>query len=801
MIRNYFKIAIRNIWKHKTYSAINIIGFAIGLASCLLILLYVNNELSFEKMHKNRDQIFRVAVNLSQGDTKIPFAAAMPPLAPALKEEFPEITDAVRIRQMQPDYQFEYDNREMGEMDVVFTEPSFFQIFSFDLTQGDKSDVLSEPFSIAISKETAEKYFGNEYAIGKTLIDGNGNIFTITGVLEKPKTNTQLDFDILASYSSLMTMGIFSDQWGQFGTDHIFILGNGKLQAKELEEKLPALVKKYTNSAMASMINLMVQPFNDIYFHSHINGEFQPSGDIDQVYLFSVIAFIIMLIACLNFMNLSTARSAHRSKEVGMRKVFGSNKSQLVHQFLSESILMTLLSVILGLIIFSFLYPELNNFIGRNLAVNYLQNPITFLIILVLAVIVGILAGLYPAFFLSRFKPITAIQAKSGKAKTLFRRVMVITQFTIAISLIIMTITVFKQINFMKNKDLGFDKENKIVLSIPPGASGDDANILKNEVSSIPGVERATSCFAPPGSGGALIVNAVTDDGNDETPPEGIMINAITCDYDYIPTFGLQLADGRNFDPNIPSDAVTGIIVNEAAVKEFGLKDPVGSEFNLPLGGQQESGDNAQVIGVLKDFHFRSLREEIQPLMLFLNNQYNQNVVIKYSSSADLTKTLDVIKNKWENLFAGEEFQYSFVDEEYNQLYSSDEQMGKLFFFFSLLIIFVACLGIFGLASFLSEQRAREIGIRKVLGSTVTGVVKLLTADFTKWVLVANVLAIPIAWYAMDKWLQNFAYRTSMSVWIFIFSGFITLVIALLTIGTQTIKAANMNPVETLKYE
>jgi len=801
MIRNYFKIAIRNIWKYKTYSAINIIGFAIGLASCLIILLYVNNELSFEKMHKNRDQIFRVAVNLSQGDTKIPFAAAMPPLAPALKEEFPEITDAVRIRQMQPDYQFEYDNREMGEMDVVFTEPSFFQIFSFDLTQGDKSDVLSEPFSIAISKETAEKYFGNEYAIGKTLIDGNGNIFTITGVLEKPKTNTQLDFDILASYSSLMTMGIFSDQWGQFGTDHIFILGNGKLQAKELEEKLPALVKKYTNSAMASMINLMVQPFNDIYFHSHINGEFQPSGDIDQVYLFSVIAFIIMLIACLNFMNLSTARSAHRSKEVGMRKVFGSNKSQLVHQFLSESILMTLLSVILGLIIFSFLYPELNNFIGRNLTVNYLQNPITLLVILVLAVIVGILAGLYPAFFLSRFKPITAIQAKSGKAKTLFRRVMVITQFTIAISLIIMTITVFKQINFMKNKDLGFDKENKIVLSIPPDASGDDADILKNEVSSIPGVERATSCFAPPGSGGSLIVNAVTDDGNDETPPEGIMINAITCDYDYIPTFGLQLADGRNFDSNIPSDAVTGIIVNEAAVKEFGLKDPVGSEFNLPLGGQQESGNNAQVIGVLKDFHFRSLREEIQPLMLFLNNQYNQNVVVKYSPNTDLTKTLDDIKNKWENLFAGEEFQYSFVDEEYNQLYSSDEQMGKLFFFFSVLIIFVACLGIFGLASFLSEQRAREIGIRKVLGSTVTGVVKLLTADFTKWVLVANVLAIPIAWYAMDKWLQNFAYRTSMSVWIFIFSGFITLVIALLTIGTQTIKAANMNPVETLKYE
>lgn len=384
---------------------------------------------------------------------------------------------------------------------------------------------------------------------------------------------------------------------------------------------------------------------------------------------------------------------------------------------------------------------------------------------------------------------------------------MVITQFTIAISLIIITITVFKQIRYVKNVDLGFNKENKLI--IPTSGSGKDAEILKEEVLKIPGVEMASSCFAPPGSGGALVMNAVTDDGDTETPPEGIMINALTCDYDYIPLFDLELSEGRNFNPDIVSDKTLAVIVNEAAIKEFGLQDPIGSELDLPIGGGEETIDinegeklpRPKIIGVLKDFHYRSLREEINPVVLFMENTYFQNVIIKYSQNADLPALIGKVKTEYQNIFPNEEFDYSFVDEEYNKLYNSDEKMGKLFFFFSLLIIFVACLGIFGLASFLSEQRSKEIGIRKVLGSTVTGVVKLLTADFTKWVLVANLIAIPIAWFAMDKWLQNFAYRTTISLWIFILSGVIALIIALFTICTQTIKAANLNPVETLKYE
>ncbi|HPR17905.1 MAG TPA: FtsX-like permease family protein, partial [Candidatus Cloacimonadota bacterium] len=633
-----------------------------------------------------------------------------------------------------------------------------------------------------------------------TLIDSDGNVFTITGFLKTPQTNTQLDFDFLASYNSLESMGLYDDNWGQFGVDYTYFLASEKIDVKQFDEKLSDLVSAHTNSAMAFMINLMTQPLNDIYFHSHINIELQPSGDIQQVYLFAAVAFLIMFIACLNFMNLSTARSAHRAKEVGMRKVFGSNKSQLIRQFLGESVVMTMISVILGLIIFSFFYPELNNFIGQELSVNYLKNPVTILVIMVLAVIVGILAGIYPAFFLSRFKPITAIQAQSGKTKTLFRKVMVITQFTIAITLITVTLTIFQQISFVRHKDLGFDKEQKLILDLPEGYSGSDAEILKQEVLSVPGVEMASACFTPPGSGGALVMNAITDDGDPETPPQGVMINALTCDYDYIPLLGLELTEGRNFDENIPSDAVSALILNEAAVKEYGLQNPIGSEFNLPL-GQKDDNAKSIVIGVLKDFHYRSLREKISPVVLALNNEHFSKVLIKYNDKTNLPELIEAVKVKWEALFPGEEFHYSFVDEDYDLLYRPEEKMGKLFLFFSLLIVFVACLGIFGLASYLSEQRCREIGIRKVMGSSTAGIVKLLTADFTKWVMAANLLAVPIAWYAMNKWLQNYAYRTPMSFWLFAFSGLITLIIALLTISSQTIKAANTNPVITLKYE
>ncbi|HHE65282.1 MAG TPA: FtsX-like permease family protein, partial [Bacteroidetes bacterium] len=589
----------------------------------------------------------------------------------------------------------------------------------------------------------------------------------------------------------LEAMGQYSDQWGQFGVDHTFIMLDENSDENSLSEKLPQLIENNVNPGMASIITLFVTPFNDLYFHSNINNDFEPRGNLKQVYLFSIIAALIMLIACLNFMNLSTARSTHRVKEVGMRKVFGSNRSLLVKQFLSESVLTTLFSMLLGLLIFTLLYPQLNNFIGKKLAASYLYHPISLLLLLVLSILVGIIAGIYPAIFFSRFQPIHAFKAFTGKSKTIFRKIMVITQFTIAICLIIVTIFVFKQLSFVRNVDLGFDKEDKLVMQ--PPLDGEKLKVFKNELLQIPGVEMATICFAPPGSQSALVLNAITEDGEG-----GMMVNALSCDYDYIPIFNLKLAEGRNFSEDNASDANGGIIMNEAAIKQLGIKDPVGKELSYPLVPNSEN--NSKIIGVLKDFHFKSLREEISPVVLFLDNQYNSTLVLKYKQE-NLSEILKAVSQKWDEMIPETAIEYSFLDEDYDELYNSEEKMGKLFIFFSVLIVFIACLGIYGLAIFLGEQRTKEIGVRKVMGASITGIMQLLSKDFTKWVIVANIIAIPIGYYIMNKWLQNFAYRTALSLWVFAAAGVIALIIALLTIGVQTYKTANLNPAKTLKYE
>ncbi len=639
MLKNYFIIAFRNIIKHKVFSIINIIGFAIGLASCLLISLYVFNEISYEKIHKNRNNIYRVGVNLTHGDNKIPFASGMPPLGPALQSEFPEVKEMTRIRVAGENIQFKYNDNEFLEDNMIYAEPAYFDIFSFELKSGDISTALNDPYSMLIKQSVSEKYFGNEYPVGKTFLMGGETNFKITGILAEPKGNTQMDFDMIASYSSLEAMGQYSDQWGQFGVDHTFIMLDENSDENTLTEKLPQLIENNVHPGMASIISLFVTPFNDLYFYSSVNNDFEPRGDLKQVYLFSIIAALIMLIACLNFMNLSTARSTHRVKEVGMRKVFGSNRSLLIKQFLSESVLTTLFSMLLGLLIFSLLYPQLNNFIGKDLAVSYLYHPLSLLLLLVLSVFVGIVAGIYPAIFLSRFQPMHAFKAFTGKSKTLFRKIMVITQFTIAICLIIVTIFVFKQLSYVRNVDLGFNKENKLVMQ--PPLDGEKLEVFKNELMQIHGVEMATICFAPPGSQSALVLNAATEDEGG-----GMMVNAISCDYDYIPMFDLEMADGRNFSEENASDANGGLIMNEAAIKQLGIEDPVGKELSYPLVPNSEN--NSKIIGVLKDFHYQSLREEISPVVLFLDNQYSSTLIVKYKQE-NLPEILNAISQKWES--------------------------------------------------------------------------------------------------------------------------------------------------------
>jgi len=794
MLKNYLVSAYRNLINNKIYSLINILGFALGLASCLLILLFVYNELSFEKIHSNKSSIYRIALHLKHGDTSLPFAAAMPPLAPALQEMFPEVESTVRIRQTEK-VEISQNDKTFAEEKFVYSENELLEIFSLGLLKGNKKDVLIEPYTLLISDEMATKYFGSENPLGKTLTVDGAHEFKITGILAAPKGNTQLNFNFIASYASLDAMGLYSDAWGQFGTDQTFVLLKDPASETEFEVKLPQVITDKVNPGLAALIELELQPFNQIYFHSNMNGEFSPVGDLQKVYLFSIIAALIMLIASLNFMNLSTARSVKRAKEVGIKKTFGSNRSLLIRQFLTESVFMTLLATIFGLIIFRILYPILNDYIGRELTIYNLANPVNIIILFVLAIIVGLISGFYPALYLSRFTPMNILNSNTGKKGSLFRKVIVIIQFTIAVVLIIVTIFVYKQLNFFRNTELGFEKSRKLIISMEDTGNEDDLITMKNELLKIPEVVSATCCFVPPGSPSIMMMNTMEEN---KTMDDGFMISALTGDFDYLSLFDIQIIEGRDFSEEFASDLTASVIINETAVSKFGFEQPLGKKIMLPAPDHQMIA--AEVIGVVKDFKFQGLREEVSPVMIYNAPSTYMTIAIDYPEGKE-TSLLKDLNKTWEEISPGFPLNYSFLDEDYSRLYEAEEKMGQLFIFFSILIIFVACLGVFGLASFLAEQRTKEIGIRKVMGAETSQIVMLLAGDFVKWVLVAVFIAVPAAYFLVRKWLQNFAYKTTMDAWVFVFAGLIILVIAFITVSSQSFKTAVQDPTKTLKYE
>jgi len=794
MFRNYLKTALRNIRSNKIYTIINIIGFAVGLASCLLIMLYVYNEISFERHHKNRDNIYRVAMHLKHGeDNHISFAAAMTPLAPALKAAYPEIKDYVRIRQTQENT-VEYKNMSFIESGLVYAESSFFRLFSYNLHYGNDESALEEPFSVILSPKTAEKFFGEKNPLGEKLLI-NESEYTVTGVLDKFKGNSQLNFNFIASYTTLKSLGQYSDNWIQMGTDQNFILLDDKTSGTELGKKLQDVITQNINPPFSQMITLELQPMKDIYFKSKMNNEFEPSGDLKQVYTFSTIAGLLMLIACLNFINLSTARSLHRTKEVGMRKIFGSQRSALIMQFLVESVLITVISMSGGLLVFRFLYPALSNYIGRQLAINYLTNPLTLIVLLLLAVVIGILAGLYPAFYLSKFKPLDTLQSGKGKKRVVFRTIMVIFQFSIAIVLIFSTIIVYKQLYFLRNSDQGFDKKDILVVHMNDRELSGRYEVLQKEFEQIPLVSEMTVSLSPPGSNIAMFMNTKAENASEE---EGFMTSTISCDYNYIPFFNLQLIKGRNFSQEFPSDTEQAVIINEAAVKKLGFTDPLGQKIIVPTGNRETIA--AEIIGVVKDFHYNSLKSPITPQIFFIRPEHFLSFAFKYPEGKS-EALISALESKWKNIIKDIPFEYSFLEDDNNELYKAEEKMGQLFIFFSVLVIFIAGLGIFGLALFTAEQRTKEIGIRKVHGASQTQLVILLINDFAKWVIAANIIALPAGYYLMHKWLNSFAGKTAISFWVYLGSGLIALCIALLTVSFQSYRAAARNPVETLKYE
>jgi putative ABC transport system permease protein len=799
MIKNYIRVALRSIFRNKLHSFINIAGLGIGIAVSLLILVYVVDQLSYESMHENRANIVRVSVILGSGGSSMTLAGAMSALAPAASSELPEVKAAVRFRADRK-AEITLGNRKFTERNFFFADSNVLNVFTFPLIAGNKATALNNPSSIVISEATARKYFGNDDPIGKSLTYNNKYNFAVSAVMKDVPWNTMLRPELIAPYSRATEIQNTVPSWTKFGSDYTYLYLRDRTSRDKLPVELEQLLVRNTNRAMASLLSFKVIPLSDIYFTSGMTGELGPTGNISYVYMFSLAAVLVLVIACLNFISLSTARSLCRSKEVGLRKLLGAKRVNLLWQFFGESLVATLLSLLVAVFIFEMVNPLLYGYFDmEELARSYL-NTNFFAVLFGILLFVAMAAGIYPAVFLSRFAPVDSLRGTRmpGSPASILRKVLVVTQFAIAVFLLSGTAVIFKQLNFMRNSDLGFNKNGVVVVNFPELQKKvqEKYPVIKQTFQSIPGVLDVSGAYTLPGINN-YETQSVSLKGSTES--EYSMIQAVAVDYDYIRTLGLKLLQGRNFSRRFAADSGEAIILNESAVRYLDLQNPIGVEVNIPSEVQGKTR-TVKVIGVIKDFHIASFQKEIGPLFLYINpkNFYTIGLRIDQAQSPGIVSALN---SAWGEILPEAGFDYSYLAQTYDNLYKSDERTGHLFSIFAFLAILIGCMGLFGLASHLVELRTKEIGVRKVLGASIPGIVILLSKEFARWVLIANVVAWPLAYYVMNNWLKNFAYRTDMSVWIFIASGALALIIALLTVSSHAIKAATANPVESLRYE
>ncbi len=806
MLKNYVKTAWRNLMKHKTFSFINIAGLSIGIAVCFIIMMYVQNELSFDRFNKNADRIVRVVFKADINGGKIFEANVMPPVAQAMKNDYPEVQDATRLQQAGTP-KVTYKDKSFKDDEMAFVDPNFFNIFTLPLIEGDAKTALQQPNTIIISKEIAKKYFGEEDPLGKTLEfpDNKDASFKVTGVIDKVPANSHFHFDLFASMLSLDNAK--SDSWMESNFFTYLLLKKGA-DYKKLETKLPGMVEKYMGPQIQQSMGISLkqfitkgnhlgfalQPLTSIHLYSHSNYELSPTGNAMYVYIFGAIAIFMLLIACINFINLSTASASQRAKEVGVRKVIGSGKIQLIKQFLIESGLLVFIALIISSVLVKLALPVFNTISGQNLHFYFSFKIISAFI--GLGLLVSFIAGLYPAFYLSSFKPIEVLKGKFTPGNKSFglRSSLVVFQFFISVGLIIGTIVVWQQMRFIQNKNLGYDKEQ--LLTIPNSyALGKNEEVYKQEMLSDPRVVNATvSSYKPagPSSGSNALAYPLGRDN------EIMRTQEYHVDENYIPTFEMKMANGRNFSKSFTTDS-TAMIINESAAKAFGWNDL--SAVGQTVVRQNSTRGNDvpfHVIGVVKDFNFQSLHEPITPLLMTLAPDYGLIFKVK---TADVKSLLATMKTKWDQFNTGEPFTFTFMDDLYNKTYAGEQNTGTILNIFALLTILVACLGLFGLATYTAEQRTKEIGIRKVLGASVTSITKMLSKDFIKLVFIACLIAFPLSWWAMNKWLQSFAYRIHISWWIFLVAGIAAILIAIITVSFQAIKAAVANPVKSLRTE
>ncbi len=807
MLTNYFKIAFRNLWNNKAFSTINIFGLAIGIATCLLIMLFVQNELGYDRFNEKADRIVRVNFRgITAGET-FNEASVMPPVAQTFKNDFPEVEEATRIR----DYgtpRLTYADKSFNDDRFAFVDSNFFQVFTLPLIQGNAAKALLEPNSVVITKAIAKKYFGNEDPIGKTISFKKGEHAPckVTGVIDKVPVNSHFHFDLFASMTSLPEAG--ESTWMSSNFYTYLVLQKG-YDYKKLEAKLPGEVEKYMGPELyqamhvtladfrkkGNNISFYLQPLTSIHLHSDTPGDLSPAGDVRYVYIFGAVAIFMLAIACINFMNLSTAGASKRSREVGIRKVLGSMKLELVKQFLFESIILTAIALVLAVGLMFAALSFFNQLSGQQLTLNFSDHPFLWPSMFVFIIVIGILAGSYPAFYLSSFNPVAVLKGKftSGKKTIGLRSGLVVFQFFISIVLIVSTTIVYKQLSFIQNKKLGYDKDQVMIL--PVWQLGDKAPVFRDAVMRDPRVVSVTnSGFIPAGS---------SDNNNNFFVYPGDKAAQLTktlryeVDENYIPTLGMKLVSGRNFSKDFGTDS-SSVIINETASRVFGFGENAAGH-TISTTDRHGNTIPFNIIGVVKDFHFRSLHQQITPLVMKLDP--NPGMMIVKLKTKEVAGLLEGLRKEWVALGSDEPFSYSFLDERFNNTYTTEQKVGSLLGVFAGLTIFVACLGLFGLAKFTAEQRTKEIGIRKVLGASVSGVAALLSKDFLKLVLLAFVIASPIAWYIMDKWLQDFAYRVDINIWVFLLAALLAVVITIITISFQAIRAAIANPIKSLRTE
>jgi putative ABC transport system permease protein len=786
MLENYLKTAIRNILRHKGFSSINIFGLAIGMACCVVLFLYVQSELSFDRFHENSERIYRV-ISQSERDGQMDrFAKTPAPLAPALLNDFPEVEKTVRLGKNS--FYIFYENKRFNEQ-VFFADPEIFELFSFPLKIGDPKSALAEPYSIVISAKTAEKYFGKENPVGKILKLGDWRDFRITGVLENIPENSHLRFDLLARFADYA--GRHFEQWG-IGNYYTYVLLSENFSLDAFHEKIPDFVEKYRgrDSRYVYKQRYHLQAITRIHLHSNIRGEISSNSDISHITIFSLVAFFILLIACFNYMNLSTARCSIRSKEVGLRKVIGATKSQLIRQFMGETFVLTLISLVLALVLIELILPLFNNLAGKELKADYFHNPILIAFFAGIMISVGLISGSYPALFVSGFEPARILKGVLWtKTKIpLLRRTLVIGQFAISVTFIIATALIFHQLNYMKNKKLGFEKDHVLMIPINDSEVLKKCETIKREFSANAKVlSVSASSFFP---GQKLWYQNYWHEGAGET--YALMMHWIAVDHDFIDTFRIEILKGRNFSKEFPGDSRNAYILNEAAVKEIGWDEPLGRQFGID--------ERGSVIGVVKDFHFFSMHQKIEPLALKIQPEGVQYFAVRIKP-VSIPDTLAFLGGKWSEFSKTQPFEYSFLDEDYDNLYKTENRLTKIFSYIAILSIFIACLGLFGLASFMIERRAKEIGIRKILGASLSNLFMVLSREFAFCILIANIIAWPVGYYFMSRWLRNFAYRVDIGFWIFFMAAAIAMVIALFTMGYQALKAVLANPVEVLRDE